>query len=241
MDLSKFKMRVTPTHVYFWGGPFSQWHKSYFEAELPILAAANDGKPQRLVRSGRKYVFSSGEKYMMAAKASVFGDTGKGSVLEKIMGSDVLFDETDHHAPGYQQRTDDPAKVKALGRSVPGLKGGKWDDDDIALWGKVSMPIVTIGSLSKFAQTDELYDVLMSMGTREFVEGSPKDDIWGVKLAYNNPLIDDRANWKGMNKLGIVLNTTSDILVEHGRDIDPWQVLSYRHRRLASQSQAPTF
>ncbi|MCS4089402.1 NADAR family protein [Rhizobium sp. BK176] len=226
MDLSKFSMRITPTHVYFWGGPFSQWHTSRFEAELPVYAPATDDKPRRLLRSGVKLRFSSCEQYMMAAKASVFGDTGKGSVLEKILGSAVLFGETDTKAPGYRAGTHDVKKIKVLGREVPGLKGGKWDADDIAFWDKVSVPAVTIGNLSKFTQSDEHYQVLMDMGDREFVEGAPNDDQWGVALRWDDPNIEDPANWKGKNKLGNIVYVAARIISELGREIDPWKVLS---------------
>ncbi|MBY3151325.1 NADAR family protein [Rhizobium laguerreae] len=237
MDLTKFKMRTTPTHVYFWGGPFSQWFKSSFVAELPVYAPAADDKPRRLLRSGIKLRFSSCEQYMMAAKASVFGDTGKGSVLEKILGTALLFGEADTKAPGFQSGTHDVAKIKALGRQVPGLKGGKWDKEDIAFWDKVSLPVVTIGNLSKYTQSDELYQVLVDMGEREFVEGAPNDDQWGVALAWNDPKIEDPANWLGKNKLGKVHNTVSRIIFDHGRDIDPWKVLAAYN---AGSAPAPT-
>ncbi|MCV9964971.1 NADAR family protein [Pararhizobium sp. BT-229] len=238
MNLSKFSMRTTATHVYFWGGPFSQWFKSSFEAELPVFAPAADGKPRRLLRSGVKLRFSSCEQYMMASKASVFGDTGKGSVLEKILGSEVLFGETNEKADGYEKGTHDVAEIKALGRKVPGFKGGKWDAEDIAFWDTVSIPIVTIGNLSKFTQSDELYEVMVSMGDREYVEGSPKDDQWGVKLAWDDPKIENPANWRGKNKLGIVLNTTSRIISQMGREIDPWKALSSVGRRPETQAAA---
>ncbi len=45
-------MRITDTHVYFWGGIFSQWAKSYF-------------------REG-EVLFSSAEQYMMYHKAQLF-------------------------------------------------------------------------------------------------------------------------------------------------------------------------
>jgi ribA/ribD-fused uncharacterized protein len=240
MDLSKYSMRTTDTHVYFWGGPFSQWHNSAFEAELPIFAPAGDGKARRLLRSGVKLIFSSCEQYMMAAKASVFGDTGKGSVLEKILGSAVLFGETDMKAKGFEKGTHDVKAIKALGRQVPGFKGGKWDADDIEFWDTVSIPIVTIGNVSKFTQSDEMYEVMVAMGDREFVEGSPFDDLWGVKIRWDDPKIENPDNWLGKNKLGYVLNRTSSIIVEHGRDIDPWKILSSNTRRPQPQSPAIT-
>jgi ribA/ribD-fused uncharacterized protein len=237
MDLSKYSMRITATHVYFWGGPFSQWHTSRFEAELPIYAPSTDDKPRRLLRSGAKLRFSSCEQYMMAAKASVFGDTGKGSVLEKILGGAALFGETNTKATDYQTGTHDVKKIKALGREVPGLKGGRWDDDDKEFWDKVSVPVVTIGNLSKFTQSDELYQVLMDMGDREFVEGAPNDDQWGVALRWDDPKIENQANWRGKNKLGKVHNTVSRIIFEQGRGIDPWKVLAAHN---AGSAPAPT-
>lgn len=48
-------MRITDTHVYFWGGVFSQWFRSYF-------------------REG-SIKFSSAEQYMMYHKALLFDDS----------------------------------------------------------------------------------------------------------------------------------------------------------------------
>lgn len=47
-------MRITDTHIYFWGGPFSQWFRAEFEV---------DG-----------VTYCTAEQYMMAEKAKLFGD-----------------------------------------------------------------------------------------------------------------------------------------------------------------------
>lgn len=57
-------MRKTDTHVFFWNGIYSQWHKSNFE---------EDG-----------VIYTSAEKYMMAKKAEVFEDY---EIQEKILKS----------------------------------------------------------------------------------------------------------------------------------------------------------
>lgn len=234
MDLSAYKMRTTPTHVYFWGGPFSQWwKKNTFTAELPVFRPASDGRENRLVRSGIAYEFSSAEKYMMASKGSVFGDIHKGGTLEKIMGSAVVFGDTDKDARGYCDPCHDVQKCKEIGRSVPGLKGSKWDAGDKDFWDRASVVAVTIGSLAKFTQSDQLYGVMMDMGDRLFVEGSPRDDIWGVKLSWDDPKIEDEANWRGENRLGNVLNVARDIIRAYGRDIDPWKALAQFRRENA--------
>jgi len=244
MDLSKYKMRVTDTHVYFWGGPFSQWFTGRFEGELPVYRGPSGDRPARLVRSGSALPFTSGEKYMMASKSSVFGDVGKGSSLEAIMGSGLLFGETEppKDTPEYRRfrhGTDDVRKIKEIGRTVPGLAGGRWDEDDIAFWTRASVPAVTLGNLYKFTRSDALYDVLMRMGDRRFVEGSPKDTIWGVGLSFDDPRIGDESKWKGSNRLGDIIGNVRDIVVEHGRDIDPWKVLS-RALRQAPASHVPS-
>lgn len=231
MDLSKFTMRTTPTHVYFWGGPFSQWWlKSKFTAELPVFRPVEEGRDNRLVRSGVPFVFSSCEKYMMASKASVFGDVHKGGTLEKILGTAVLFGETDEKAPGFCVPMHDVKAIKAVGRTVPGLNGGEWDADDVKLWDRASVPAVTIGNISKFSQNDDIHAVMVAMGDRTYVEGSRYDDIWGVKLSWDDPKIEDERNWKGKNKLGKVLDVTSRIVLSLPREIDAWQALARYHR-----------
>jgi predicted NAD-dependent protein-ADP-ribosyltransferase YbiA (DUF1768 family) len=48
-----------------------------------------------------------------------------------------------------------------------------------------------------------------------FVEASPVDGIWGIKLAENNPDADDETKWKGQNLLGKALDETRKWLLEH--------------------------
>nr|WP_250807567.1 NADAR domain-containing protein [Neorhizobium tomejilense] len=239
MDLTK-SMRVTPTHVYFHGGPFSNWYKSDFVAELPVFRPADGDRSDRIVRSGTPYKFSSGEKWMMACKASVMGDIHKGGALETILGSEVLFGETDKKVEGYKAPMHDVRAIKAVGRTVIGRKGGKWDAEDIAFWDRVSVPAVTVGLLSKFSQRDDMYQTIRDMGDRIFVEGSPRDDTWGVKLDWADPRIEDERNWLGRNKLGKVLNVVNAIFDEYGRISDAWKAYAQYHRAPALP-KAPGF
>ena len=53
-------MKETDTHIYFWGGPFSNWYKSKFYAPL--------------TQHGGKIEFNCSEQMFMALKALTFDD-----------------------------------------------------------------------------------------------------------------------------------------------------------------------
>ena len=92
-----------------------------------------------------------------------------------------------------------PKEAKALGRLVK--------DFDSEAWASVREDIMYNVVLAKFCQNEYLARLITrrDLLDKTFVEGSPVDDIWGVKLAWNDPKIDDESNWKGQNLLGKVL------------------------------------
>ena len=129
------------------------------------------------------------EQYMMAQKAALMGD----SVTEqKIMVS------------------ADPRDYKALGREVRNFNE--------ELWNRNKYNVVLRGNLAKFSQNPELFAFLQSTGDSVLVEASPYDDIWGVKLAIEDPRIQNPNEWQGENLLGFVLMETRDILRERLMD-----------------------
>lgn len=157
------------------------------------IVVFKDGR--RHIRKGSQlYKFSSAEKYMMMSKASIFDDPEALEAMRKL---------------------DDVKKIKAEGRKVRGFSQEAWDSSNIAA--------VTIGNYYKMTQNDGLWAFMNEMGDREYVEGSPVDGVWGVNLAWNDPLIEDRANWKGENRLGICLDNVWDMIVAFGREADPFQ------------------
>lgn len=127
--------------------------------------------------------YNCAEQYMMAKKAQVFGDTDS---YEKIMSS------------------DDPREQKALGRTVKNFNPSIWD--------AVSVDIVFVGCLYKFAQNPNLTAELLSTQNQKLVEASPYDKIWGIGLDIEQAMETPESLWQGENRLGKVLMQVRDIL-----------------------------
>lgn len=120
--------------------------------------------------------FSSAEQYMMYRKALCFHDD--------VSAASILA-------------TDDPAKIKRLGRHVSG-----YDDH---LWDGVRQIAVFEGLLAKFSQSEELRSRLKMTGNAILAECAVKDRVWGTGLSMADPDRSNRAKWKGRNLLGYTL------------------------------------
>jgi ribA/ribD-fused uncharacterized protein len=163
IDVSRFQMRGTATHIFFWGGPASQW---YLHAPFR----------QRFVTDGPVFAFNCAEQYMMAAKSLSFGDNAS---FDRIMS------------------TSDPKEQKRLGRLVNAFNKAVWE---------ATVPNVLVrAGLAKFSQNPDILVWLLSTAGKRLVEGSPSDLIYGVGLRYDDPRIEDPANWLGLNLLGDAL------------------------------------
>lgn len=174
----RWKVSTSPTHVFFVGGPFSQWSTSHFIGRLPEALRSDEDSLSRAQIS-----FNRCEQFMMACKAALFRDWGK---LDEIIHS------------------DDPAEQKRLGRAV-----ANYDDD---AWRAVARDFVTEGNLLKFRTNAKLREYLFATGDKVLVEGAHYDEVWGVKLAWDDPRILDPANWRGTNWLGECLMRVRTIL-----------------------------
>jgi ribA/ribD-fused uncharacterized protein len=123
------------------------------------------------------------EQYMHAEKARLFGDV---AMAERIMAS---------HSPHEH---------KLMGGRVAGFDQDEWDSHKIA--------IVTDGNRAKFGQNAGLRRRLIETGDAILAEANPKDFIWGIGLAEDDPAALDPANWEGQNLLGEILMAVRDEL-----------------------------
>lgn len=150
----------TEKYIFFWGGPFSQWFKSDFTI------------------GGTTY--NCAEQYMMAQKATLFGDTESHEAIMK---------------------TRDPSKQKAIGRTVKNFDANKWN--------LVCREVVYKVNLAKFS-SPALRQILLDTGDKEIVEASPYDRIWGIGLGTDDPRCLDKSKWQGTNWLGIAIMEVRD-------------------------------
>lgn len=116
------------------------------------------------------------EQYMHAEKARLFGDS---AMAERIM------------------KSDSPHEHKLMGGRVAGFEQAKWDANKVA--------IVTAGSRAKFGQNAGLRRRLLDTGDAILAEANPKDYIWGIGLAEDDPDAQDPIKWQGENLLGQIL------------------------------------
>lgn len=126
----------------------------------------------------QKHYFSNSEQAFMWRKAIFFKDY---EIAHQIL--------TKAKHPNY---------AKSLGRKVK-----NYDDDQ---WSNIRYEIMKEIVKDKISQFDDLKEFIKSNKDKTFVEASPYDNIWGVKLSENDDKILDPSNWNGQNLLGKVYN-----------------------------------
>lgn len=119
--------------------------------------------------------FNCSEQIYMAYKALMFNDFHS---LEAIL------------------QAGGPDEQKRLGRNIRNFDQDKWS--------AVAYRVMQDACLAKFSQHEKLRIKLMETGNRTIVEAAWYDNIWGVGLREDDPLILDEANWAGTNWLGKV-------------------------------------
>lgn len=114
----------------------------------------------------------------------------------------VLFD--DESTAARILTAGGPAEVKALGRLVRGFDQNVWDAHRVN--------ISVDGNVAKFRQHGELGAFLLGTGSRILVEASPRDRIWGIGLAEDDPGALKPESWRGRNLLGFALMQTRELI-----------------------------
>ncbi len=99
-----------------------------------------------------------------------------------------------------------PRDQQAFGRDVANYNQKVWD--------KNKEEIVYRANLAKYSQNQFLQDKMMKHKGKTFVEASPKDAIWGIKMAEDEPYIEDETRWKGQNLLGKALTRVMNTLIQ---------------------------
>lgn len=129
-------------------------------------------------------VFKTAEHAMMYSKAKLFGD--------EEMAKEVLLART-------------PREAKAIGRNVRNFVPSKWD--------AVKYDIVKEINLCKFGQNKRLKDYLCSFPDGSvFVEASPYDAIYGIKMDADDQRAEHPDVWQGDNLLGFILTEVRHVL-----------------------------
>ena len=103
---------------------------------------------------------------------------------------------------------DDPLSCKNWGRAVK-----NYDDKQ---WEMVRYDIMKIVNIQKYNCDKEMREKLLDpiFENKLFVEASPFDAIWGIKMGMNDPGVENSLNWKGRNLLGQIITEVRQIMKE---------------------------
>jgi hypothetical protein len=110
----------------------------------------------------------------------------------------------------------DPSIQKKLGSTV------KIDHD---LWVTKAPEVMQCGLLAKFSQNRDLAIYLSSTGSKNLLEASPKDPIWGIGISLQHKNVLKTDLHTGRNLLGAILTTVR-------------QQLSFNHEQLTPPAYA---
>lgn len=150
-----------------------------------------------------RFVFFWGGPFSQWTKAPMVVDGVEYVTCEQYMmaGKARLFHDAEAEAAILAARN--PRIQKALGRRVTGF--------DEAAWAAARDEIVFQGNLAKFSQHPDLRGRLLDTGDRIIAEASPRDSIWGIGMAEDDPNVTDTTLW-GLNLLGKALMRVRETL-----------------------------
>lgn len=129
------------------------------------------------------HIFHSSEQLFMYMKAVFFKD------IETA--KDILNSKT-------------PREAKALGRKVR-----NYDDK---LWDKNRDHCMIMTLMAKYISCPKFKEFLLKHKDKTFVEASPYDKIWGIKLSEDDPRALNPETWRGENRLGKCINNMLEVM-----------------------------
>jgi len=131
-------------------------------------------------------------------------------VTFKSVEHDYMYHKATYFRDYYHaekiRTSKEPRDAKRWGRKV------RWYDD--AKWGKVKEAVMFRAKLAQAHEWPYIRNYYLKMQGRTFIEASPYDGIWGVKLEANNPAIYNKRKWKGKNLLGKVCDKLANHLTQ---------------------------
>lgn len=136
---------------------------------------------------GESHEFFCTEQAFMWAKARFFNDP--------VMSKAILDEKSD------------PMECKHCGRWVRG-----YDDEK---WAEVRYDIMRDVNFAKFSQSIYHRNKILDpeFDGKTFVEASPSDGIWGIKMGIKDKGVLDERNWKGHNLLGKALTEVRGMIM----------------------------
>lgn len=136
---------------------------------------------------GEEHEFFCTEQAFMWTKAKFFGDS---ETAKKILAVN-----------------DDPMECKKLGRMVKNYDDEKWS---------VRYEVMRDVNFARFSQCSYHRNKILNpeFDGKTFVEASPIDGIWGIKMGIKDEGILDERNWKGQNLLGKALTEVRKRIVD---------------------------
>lgn len=126
-----------------------------------------------------------------------FGETHRFFTSEQaFMWVKAKYFKDEETASEILKENLDPMACKKLGRKVKNYNEDVWD--------KVRYNVFFNVNYEKFTQDEKMTKFILQdkFEGKTFVEASPYDGVWGVRIPIGDPAIADEKNWRGRNLLG---------------------------------------
>src|SRR4051794_17533026 len=186
--------RQTATHIFFWGGPLSNWHggsnysgKRTFELVLPNLTELDISHPPSEAFSSRLLLsadFRGGEQWMMAMKGwlferdielseKLFPDGGDAEQEFELLRSEMLAPTGPSLNEKEKRAMYDSCLCKCLRSKSPMEQknyGRHCRNFNVKVWDVASVPIVVACQIARAEVDDQLRRLYLRSENRVFVE-----------------------------------------------------------------------